>query len=682
VSARLLRGAALVATFVPLALVVLPAPVLGQQPWKPSITWNTYLGGSAGDELHGVVTNDLQEVFVAGQTNSTDFPGGAGLPAASSSKDVVVTKFKEDGTLAWSRAFGGSGGDTAIDIQLVPNTSGQEVYVVGTLRSSTSGLSTMPSSTSAFPVKNAYRTGESDAFLARLNANGELRWLLFLGGTGSDEGLALAVEPNGGKVYVGGRTTSSPSSFAGTLAGGARGDDTDAFVLQVDVANPDTPTPTWVRVFGTTGSFASNADDEVTSVLVLGGSVYVGGVIGSDISADDASVMPIIEGFHKGESDGFVAKLRATGSVEWFTNVGGVGSSDVDEVHELLARPNQEGMLVVGVTNSSSFLSNESSGSDVDAFVLEMSTTGIRTGGLRVGGTGNERMTDGSNPPGQSHAAVDSFGHVYIVGRTSSRTDFAVNAFSETFQNNNFSSSDGFVAMVDPALTRVIWASYVGGVANNDEWVLGVSAGAQGQLTLVGYSDSPNALVRRDSGYDTSANGAMDGIVLRVEVDPTPPRAGDVEASIVQGSISATWGAFPDPSRNFSDPETRVVRYAWAIGTLEGGSDVLPFESKGATTTQGTANVETKEGTPYYVTVVATNGVGRETRVSKRVQLPLPGEEPGPGTDPDPEPVDPQSPLGWGCGSTGGGGWAGALGLVALASLLARRARRASTSER
>ncbi|HLM47719.1 MAG TPA: hypothetical protein VK458_27890, partial [Myxococcaceae bacterium] len=55
-STRLLRGAALVAAFIPFALALVPAPALGQD-WQPSVSWSSYLGGAQVDELRDAVTN-------------------------------------------------------------------------------------------------------------------------------------------------------------------------------------------------------------------------------------------------------------------------------------------------------------------------------------------------------------------------------------------------------------------------------------------------------------------------------------------------------------------------------------------------------------------------------------------------------------------------------------------------
>jgi hypothetical protein len=316
VSARLLRGAAVVAALVPLALAVLSAPALGQD-WKPSVTWSSYLGGGQVDELRDAVTNANDEVFVVGQTGSTSgFPADAGLPRSGSGRDAVVARFNPDGSLAWTRVFGGSGNDLARRVRLVDDGTG-DVFVVGTFEQSDAGIQTSPSTTITPVESQAYKGGSSDAFLARVRSNGELRWFLFVGGGDTDEGVSLAVDDS--TVYVGGRSRSTSSSFSGTSKLGTRGDGFDAFVTQVLLTSQDRPNVLWTRFIGTNDPDLPPisypvADDTAYSLLFKSPNLYVGGTVGSRFSDTDNSIKTVEE-FHLGPDDGFVAKLTRAGGV-------------------------------------------------------------------------------------------------------------------------------------------------------------------------------------------------------------------------------------------------------------------------------------------------------------------------------------------------------------------------------
>jgi hypothetical protein len=654
-----------VAVLVPLLFAVLPAPARGQScpTWKPAVTWNTYLGGGTQpdgnvslsnrtDELEGIAVNAQGEVFVTGRTNSVAFPSTTGLPATGSGGsgfDAFVAKFSADGTrLEWVRVFGGTEDDSGARVVL--GSSG-EVYVVGTTQSSELLAASGAGKT---VLTHQGSANGKDAFLAKLTASGELSWFMFLGGGETDEGLGVDVGPDN-TVYVVGRSNSALSTL-GTKYG-QRGDAYDGFIVKVDVADPLTPKPVWTRLLGSEDTrFGFDADDAAYTVLATQDGVYVGGIAGS-IMLDVASTA-VREEFHRGDDDGFVAKLNpADSTVVWLTNLGyGNGTT---EVRDLLAR-SDGGFVAVGNTDSSDFIT-ATSGSGRDVFVFQLDADGRDINvKRRLSGAGDDAV--------EGHAAIDSQDNIFLGGQTGS-AGFAANGFDD-FEP----STDGFVMMLDRELnTR--WASYVGGNSSNPEWVRGVAVDSQGRLSLSGSSASAaNGFFKRDVGYDRSPNGGSDGFVFRVVLDSTAPTlTGTVTASATaQGRITASWD-------EFSEPESFIARYEWAISSSDGFMvrGFEPVEGRTATDT----NFLPVVGTPYYVTVRATNGAGcaATARSSTDVVLTSPPEP-----NPDPDGGDGSevlSPLGWGC-STGGGSPVGLLSVLALAVLMSRRARAAESPGR
>ncbi len=632
-STRLSVGAVAVAALLPLALTVLPAPAHGQTlNWKPEVSWSTYLGGSKFDDLHGLAVNAQGEVFVTGKTLSVGtFPADAGLPASNSGYDAFVAKFRADGTRAWVRVFGGTASDSGQEVALGPSG---EVYVVGTTQSAgwlaASGVSS---------GVNTHQ-GAKDAFLARLDAEGTLSWFMYLGGSGDDEAYDVAVGPNN-RVYVAGR--SSSSNFLANLGG--RNSNRDAFVTQVDVS---TPSIQWTRFIG------SQEHDDAYAVAVHESAVYVGGVIGDLVGGLPSGVVPR-SNFGSGDNDGFIAKLSDNGAVVWFTYVGGNGD---DVVRDILMRPGGASFVVMGNAKGASNFPAPGGSSD-DVFLVDMDPEAAILRSLRVGGASSE-VAD-------SHAAMDARGNIFIGGKMTSEKDYLVNAWDET----RF-SDEGFVLMVDASLTqsKPLWASYVGGselAANSDistgqEWVRALAVGPSGQLTFVGHSSAGNLPVMT-RGFDTNANGAEDGFIYRVLLDSTPP-VGSVDASLdPEGYITATW--------SFSDLESQVVGYAWAISERGQVPPPEAFNDVGSATSGTDRGFSPMRGRSYTVTVRATNGSGVSSLGTDTVEVPLPGE-PGTGSGGGEGQGEVLSPLGWGCGA-GGGSLMGMLSVLALTVLSSRR---------
>ncbi|MFY0525741.1 hypothetical protein ACN28I_22235 [Archangium gephyra] len=391
-----------------------------------------------------------------------------------------------------------------------------------------------------------------------------------------------------------------------------------------------------------------------------GSAVYLGGIIGSnDIKL---TVDKFRSSFHSGSDDGFVTKLRSdTGEVEWLFYVGGDGK---DDVRDLLVRGDTTELIVVGNTNSSNFAARDRTG---DVYVLRLESVGGSLAGTvqAVGRAGSLDETTGQ-------AAMDVNHNVFIGGSTESSRDFATLYGWDTEYSG---SSEGFVAMWFPGEKTPFWISYLGGsnsLAGGAESVRGVAASPFGMLTLCGSSFAAD-LMRATSGFEREASEKENGFLFRVVTDTSDPRAGTVNLTLNgEGHLTAQWSGFVDE-------ETDVVGYEWAISTQGSPGPDLTFQRADLVTTTVTASEVAQPEMTYYAHVRAINGVGGRSPVISSpgftvpVPVPVPGGgDGGAGTDGE---VEVLAPLGWGCGSTGSGGVAGALGLVVLALLSPRRTR-------
>ncbi|XP_071964161.1 uncharacterized protein [Antedon mediterranea] len=72
-------------------------------------------------------------------------------------------------------------------------------------------------------------------------------------------------------------------------------------------------------------------------------------------------------------------------------------------------------------------------------------------------------------------------------------------------------------------------------------------------------------------------------------------------------SVHAIW--------HFIDPESPIVDYKWAIGTVQGGTQIQGFKSTSTKKEGINSDVVLQNGVQVYVTVIATNAAGLSTRV-------------------------------------------------------------------
>jgi hypothetical protein len=200
-------------------------------------------------------------VLVTGDFSGTvDFNPGAGesdLTSAGGSVDAFVSKLDEAGHFVWARAMGGAtapgvdtGRDVAVDAAgnvlttgyftspadfgpfvLDTGVNGNQAVFVSRLDAAGNFVWARPlaadadgAGVAADAAGSVYVTGQSDGgniFLAKFGADGRPLGESTIGGTGTDAGWAIAVQPQG-TIYLTG-TYSGPVDFGGVTLGPANG---------------------------------------------------------------------------------------------------------------------------------------------------------------------------------------------------------------------------------------------------------------------------------------------------------------------------------------------------------------------------------------------------------------------------------------------------------------------------
>jgi Beta-propeller repeat len=187
------------------------------------LIYSTYLGGN-GYEAEAAITVDLAgAAYIAGTTASVDFPVVNALQPTLPENRLAafVTKFAPDGSaLLYSTYLGGTQqGAGARDIAV---DSLGAAYVTGWKTSAD------------FPLVNPLpgTGGGVDAFVSKLAPDGmSLIYSTFLGGSGSDWGLGIAIDA-GGAAYVTGNTDSGDFPTMNAVQPQSDGG-VDAFVVKI-----------------------------------------------------------------------------------------------------------------------------------------------------------------------------------------------------------------------------------------------------------------------------------------------------------------------------------------------------------------------------------------------------------------------------------------------------------------
>lgn len=289
---------------------------------QASLQYSTFLGGSTpvnATVTGGAIAVDSAtppNVYLAGGTSFTDMPvlnafagtaptktGGATLSVWAAKLNGPATNTQQY-TPSFETYFGGGGDVVAYGVA----TDGTNTYITG---STTSSDITIPTSTSAFQSTIG---GGTDGFVAKFGlplttgttqGSVPLSYFTYLGGSGSDTGLAIISDPgtSSGNVRVTGFTDSSnfPVTPENLQAfGGAR----DAFVARILTVTTTSSTNTSSATFlGGSGVDIGTGIAEDSAL-----DVYVAGETSSGNFPIPAGTTPVQSSL-KGGSDAFVAKL-------------------------------------------------------------------------------------------------------------------------------------------------------------------------------------------------------------------------------------------------------------------------------------------------------------------------------------------------------------------------------------
>jgi hypothetical protein len=322
----------------------------------PSISFSTYLGGSAFDGATAITTDTAGNVYVAGWTESTDFPGTR-LQRNSGSTDVFVAKFNPGGQLLFATYLGGSGSDQANGIAVDGTGS---IWVTGWTTSTN------------FPLVVPYQSrlkGGRDAFVTVLLPDGTApRFSTYFGGSGEEQANAIAVD-SGGSAYIVGQTTSSDLPLLRPIQSANAGG-LDAFALKF--ANSGT------LIYST---YLGGAEDDVaTGVAVDATGAIV--IVGSTWSVN-FPVLNAAQPISGGGQDAFVTKVHSDGTALVFsTYLGGTGGTvGFPELASAVAIDASGDAYVGGTTSSAGFATvsafqTTQQGGGIDGFVAKYSPAG------------------------------------------------------------------------------------------------------------------------------------------------------------------------------------------------------------------------------------------------------------------------------------------------------------------
>jgi uncharacterized repeat protein (TIGR01451 family) len=493
---------------------------------------STYLGGTAFDGARALAIAPTGDVYVAGQTESVDFPGtlGGAQPTNAGFGDAFVARLNSTLTsLIRATYLGGTGFDGGCGLAIHPTTG--DIYVVGGTDSTD-----FPGTTGG--AQPLYGGGFQDVFVARLNSTlTSLGQATYLGGSNEEGACAVAITGTGGDVYVTGFTVSDDFPGTGGGAQPTKAGFVDAFIARVR-SDLTTGALTQATYLGGTSDNAANA----LAIHPMTGDVYVAGLTFSDdFPGTGGGAQPTKAGF----VDAFIARVRSDLTTGALTQATYLGGTDGQEAFSLAIHPTTGDVYVAGVTFSDDFPGTTGGAQPTkadfaDAFIARLRsdlTTGALTQATYLGG-------DDDDIP-HSLAIHPTTGDVYVAGFTFS-DDFPGAAGG--VQPHRAGGRDGFVARLRNDLTTgaLTQATYLGGSTADTAFAVAIRP-ATGEVYVAGQTSSTDFPGTAGGAQPTKSSGT-DAFVARltanlVAVDPGP----DVTLTkthvddFIRGQIGATY---------------------------------------------------------------------------------------------------------------------------------------------
>jgi uncharacterized protein (TIGR03437 family) len=558
-----------------------------------ALTYSTYLGGDGTDIIHAMAVDASNNVYLTGETFSSNFPVTAGalqkkhagvpgtmtgiLAFPNAVPDAFIVKLNAAGQIVYATYLGGAGADAGLGIAV---DSAGSAYVVGS------------TSSQNFPVTpgaaQTHIAGNTDVFITKLSPDGSsLTYSTYLGGTAFDTAAAIALDSSN-NVYVGGLA----SSDFPTTPGAYRVQGSGAFVAKLN------PTGT-ALVYST---LLGDSSSGITSGIALdsAGNAYAGGsTSSSDFPTTPGAIRSTIGA---GNSAAFLVKLNSIGSSAVYSAILGGGGYSFGGV---VAVDSQGNAYVAGSTDapdfpvsSGAFQTSRAGGAD--AFVIKLDPSGSAlVYGTLLGGSGVDTAAG---------LAIDSAGNAFITGVTFS-SDFPVtpDALPKRFAGSPclltagtpFGNPplvavcrDAFAAKLDATGSMLTYSTYLSG--SDSDAATTVAIGTTGTMYLAGWTRSNNfptagtaiADMRfpatcSEIGSPSSSQSwpCEDGFVARIDftgpLAPLPLRVvnfgSQLETPVAPAEVATLFGAKIGPD----SPATLQLDSSNQITTVLSGTRVL-----------------------------------------------------------------------------------------------------------
>ncbi|MDA8980268.1 hypothetical protein N9G63_04420, partial [Chitinophagales bacterium] len=272
-----------------------------------TILWTKTFGGTSNDRGYRIELDANNNIYAVGQFgNTVDFDPGVGVASvtAAGSLDVFVLKLSSNGNFQWIKTFGGT--QNELPYSFVRDFSGNLIitgYFNGTADFD-------PGAGTA----NRTAIANSDAYIVKLDVNGNFLWVATMGGLGTITGNGISVD-GFGNIYSFGTFTQTIDLDPGVGISNFTTSATDLYIQKLNASGVFQ----WAKTISGTSSVL-----RAYGIAIQSGFIYLNGSFTN--TADFDPGLGVSNHTSNGSSDNVIIKLDNNGNYVWSFSSGGANS--------------------------------------------------------------------------------------------------------------------------------------------------------------------------------------------------------------------------------------------------------------------------------------------------------------------------------------------------------------------
>ena len=294
-------------------------------------------------------------------------------------------------------------------------------------------------------IKNS---GYVDAFISKFDSSGSKEWTRLLGSSSYDYAENLAIGDDG-SIYITGETAGSLESQHGN-------GDYDGFLTKFDSEG----NRKWTRLFGT-----SSMDIGYGLSIGSDGAIYIAGYTDGNLDGIKNS----------GYTDAFISKFDSSGSNEWTRLLG----SESDDYAYGVIIGNDDSVYITGDTNGD--LDGQINNGEFDVFISKFDNTGSKKWTRLLGTSKNDNSFGG--------ITIGDEDSIYISGETGGNLDGQVNS----------GEIDVFISKFDSKGNKN-WTELLG--SSKEDFSFGMDLESEGTIYITGQTSGDiNGETNNDEPY-------------------------------------------------------------------------------------------------------------------------------------------------------------------------------------